>query len=81
MSKKEDGLSDLAFRKEPALQHVFAMFNMGNVQHGFPSSASAERMFFMGKDVLHAKRASLRCQPGMECLVFVKGKRHLAWVK
>ena len=27
--KKKDGISDLAFRKEPALQHVFAKFNTG----------------------------------------------------
>ena len=52
--KTEDGLSVLAFRNEPALQYVFAKFNTG-----VPSSASVERMFSMGKDVLRAKRATL----------------------
>ena len=46
--------SVLAFRNEPALQYVFAKFNTG-----VPSSASVERMFSMGKDVLRAKRATL----------------------
>ena len=67
--KKEDGLSDLAFRKEPALQHVFAKFNT--------VVSSVERMFSMGKDVLRAKRATLS-DANLERLVFVKGNRHLA---
>ena len=70
--KKEDGLSELAFRKEPALQQVFMKFNTG-----VPSSASVERMFSMGKDVLRAKRATLS-DANLERLVFVKGNRHLA---
>ena len=56
--KTEDGLSVvysvLAFCNEPALQYVFAKFNTG-----VPSSASVERMFSMGKDVLRAKRTTL----------------------
>ena len=70
--KKEDGLSELAFRKEPALQQVFMKFNTG-----VPSSASVERMFSMGKDVLRAKRATLS-DANLKRLVFVKGNRHLA---
>ena len=67
--KKEGGLSDLAFRKKPALQHGFAKFNTG-----VPSSASVERMFSMGKDVLRAKRATLS-DANLERLVFVKDDR------
>ena len=71
--KKDDGLSDLAFRKEVALQHVFAMFNTG-----VPSSASVVRMFSMGKDMLRARRATSLSNANLERLVFVKGNRHLA---
>ena len=65
-------LSDLAFRRGTALQHVFAKFNTS-----VPSSASVECMFSTGKDVLRAKRAIPSCAD-LECLVIVRGNRHLA---
>ena len=61
--KKEDGLSDLAFRKEPSPE-------------GVPSSGSVERTFSTEKDVLCAIRATLS-DANIERLVFVMGKQHL----
>ena len=65
-------LSDLAFRRGPALQPVSAKFNTG-----VPSGASVECMLSTGKDVLRAKRAN-PSYANLERLVFVKGSRHLA---
>ena len=65
--KKEDDLSDLAFRKVPGLQHMFAKFNISVL-----SSASGGCMFLTGKDMLHTKRPTLS-DGNLERLVFVKG--------
>ena len=70
--KKEDGLTGPAFENEPALQQAFVKFNTG-----IPSSASVERMFSTGKDILRAKRATLSDE-NIERLVFLKGNRALA---
>ena len=67
--KNEDSLSELAFRKKPALRQALA-----NLNTDVSSSASVERMFSTGKGELRAKKAAFS-DANLERLVFVKGRR------
>ena len=68
--KKEDGLSDLAFRKEPALQHVFA----NSLQAPQYSACSLwEKTCYVQNGL-----PSQITDANLKRLVFVKGNRHLA---
>ena len=62
----KDGLKDEAFLGEPILMHMFAYYNTA-----VPSSASVERLFSRGRDILTAKRNRLNDE-NLESLIFLK---------
>ena len=67
---KED-LTDGAFMGEQVLVDLFIRYNTA-----IPSTAAVERLFFIGKDILTAKRAKLS-DANFERLMFMKGNHNI----
>ena len=69
-SGSKDALNDAAFMGEPVLIDLFVKYNTA-----IPSSATVERLFSIGKDILTPKRATLSDE-NFEKLMFMKGNQH-----
>ena len=68
---RSDLHSDACFLGEAALVKLFIKYNTA-----VPSSASVERFFSIGKDILRDKRATLSDE-NFNILMFLKGNQHL----
>ena len=71
-SKKD--LADSVFMRELVLVDLFIKSKYNTA---IPSSVAVEQLFFIGKDILTAKRAKLS-DANFERLMFMKGNQHHA---